>query len=160
MFDLPFQHFYARAVENNRTSHFGLWHRGISKYDQCRQEPYKFYLTVYLISDHQGQGQTESGKYAVKKCSTLRRNMTVQYLLFLATILSGSINKCWWTQLSVRPTEFKRASYMDKCISGIDSVPPANKRLCCSFTLNLAVVPYINWACTLHWPPTQFITNR
>jgi len=84
----------------------------------------------------------------------------VQYLLLLTAILSGSINKCWLTQLSVRPTEFKRASYMDKCISGIDSVPPANKWLCCSFTLNLVVVPYINWACTLHWPPTQFITNR
>jgi len=63
--DLPFQHSYTGAAENNKTPHFLLRHRGISKYEQCRQQRDQFYSTVYLISDHQDQGQIESGKYAL-----------------------------------------------------------------------------------------------
>jgi len=114
--DLPFQHLYTGAVENNKILHFGLWHRGISKYDQCHQERDQFYNTVYLISDHQGQGQ--SGKYALEKCTTLRRNMTVQYLLLLTAILSGSINKRWWTSLSVWPTELRELATWTNASAG------------------------------------------
>jgi hypothetical protein len=79
---LPLRHLYTGAVEN-KTLHFGLWHRGISESDQCRQESDQFYKIVYLIGDHEGEGQTESGKNALEKCITLRWNMTVQYLLLL-----------------------------------------------------------------------------
>lgn len=56
---VPFQYMYTGAVENNKPPHFGLWHWGISKSDQCRQERDQFYSTVRISNKWPSRPRTD-----------------------------------------------------------------------------------------------------